>query len=147
MKQSVLVKGAAALTVVSSLLMAGMPAIAAVNKPVVVKKPIVSKYRVSVSAIRGKDEKNFDDPTSRCLTATMKSLHDKALKQMEADLTKVGDGHDAAVQTYRQNIDIIWSAMNEPYCGYGSRGVTAVEHSFQKSVDRTRSIFLAVTKK
>ncbi len=149
MNKSVLVKGAATLTVAASLLGFALPnmASAAVKTPVAIKKPIIAKYRVSVSAIPGKDERNFADPTTRCLTPTMKNLHDKAVKQMESDITKAADTHDAAVQTYRQNIDIIWSAMSEPYCGYGSQGLTAVQNSFQKSVNRTRATFLAALKK
>ncbi len=146
MKQSFLVKGLAALTIVGSLAVSALPmsADAAVKK---IKRPIVRKYRVSVSAIKGKDEKNFSDPTTRCLTPAMVTLHNKALKQMEADIEKAGSGHEAAIQKYRENLDIIWSAMSEPYCGYGSQGVTAVKSSFQKSVARTRDQFLASIKK
>ena len=49
------------------------------------KKKVV-RY-TTVSAIPGKDEKNFTDPTTRCLTPAMKSLHASTVSQMEKDIT------------------------------------------------------------
>jgi len=109
-----------------------------------VKKP--TYYRMSVSQIPGADEKSFSDTSSRCLTSSMKALHQQTVKQMEADIAKRGTGHEAAVQTYRDKIDIVWSAMEQPYCGFGSQGMTAVKHSYNKSVVRIRDAFLAATK-
>lgn len=103
-------------------------------------------YRISISAIPGADEKNFDDAASRCLTKEMKALHAKTLARMEADLKVNGEGHEEAVSTYKDKIDIVWSAMEQPYCGYGSRGMTAVKHSYNKSIERIRAEFLAAVK-
>jgi hypothetical protein len=124
---------------------------AATAKKSVVQKKTATKTsrakRVTVSSVPGKDEKEFSVSTSRCLTKDMKALHEAMIKRMEADIHKAGDGYDDAVTAYRSNINIIWSAMEEPYCGYGSRGMTAVKRSYQKSVERTRATFLAAVKK
>lgn len=65
---------------------------------------------------------------------------------MKTDVAKLGTDHPAAVSTYKQNLEIVWSAMEEPYCGHGSQGITAVKKSFNKSVDRLRAAFLAQVK-
>lgn len=109
-------------------------------------KPKAKTYRITVSAIPGKDEKEFDDPTSRCLTKEMVALNAKAVAQMGKDVAKVTD-HPAAIDTYKMKLDIVWSAMAEPYCGYGSKGIVAVKKSFIKSIDRIRAEFLAGLKK
>lgn len=112
-----------------------------------VKKVVKKKtYRMSISAIPGKDEKNFENPTSRCTTATMKSLFANAMSQMKKDVAKSGSGHDSANETYKVKLETVWSAMEEPYCGYGSLGMTAVKKSFLKSIDRTRAEYLASVK-
>lgn len=103
-------------------------------------------YKISISAIPGADEKNFDDAATRCLTKEMKALHAKTVAKMEADITAKGQGHETAVSTYADKIDLVWSAMEQPYCGYGSRGMEAVKHSYTKSVERIRAEFLAATK-
>lgn len=104
------------------------------------------KYKMTVSAIPGADEKSFDDATTRCLTPEMKALHAKTLAQVETDVKKKGDGHTDAVSTYKEKIDMVWSAMEQPYCGYGSRGMSAVKHSYLKSIERIRAEFLAAVK-
>ena len=116
------------------------------TKKVVAKKKKQAYYHITVSAIPGKDEHDFTNPTSRCLTASMKSLDASAVSQMNADIAKYGAGHAAPVATYKMNLDILWSAMEQPYCGYGAYGMTAVSKSFEKSVERTRANFLAATK-
>ncbi len=115
----------------------------------VVKKKTKHKtyYHLSISSIPGRDEKNFDNPASRCLTAAMVALNNAAQKRMDADVAKSGAGHDAAVQTYKDKLAIVWAAMAEPYCGYGSQGITAVKKSFNKSIERIRADFLAAVKK
>lgn len=114
------------------------------------KKPVVKKkthyYHLTVSAIPGADEHDFTNPTSRCLTAGMKTLNAQAVRQMNADIAKFGTGHPTAVADYREKIAIVWSAMEQPYCGYGAYGMTAVRHSFEKSVERIRQAFLDATK-
>ncbi|MSR85427.1 hypothetical protein EXS71_03285 [Candidatus Uhrbacteria bacterium] len=84
---------------------------------------------------------------TRCLTPAMKSLHAQTVKQMEKDMAQVDAVvYAKAIETYQKKLSMIWSAMSEPYCGYGSRGMTAVKSSFNKSVNRMRAEFLAVTK-
>ena len=96
----------------------------------------------SVSAIKGKDETNFADPETRCNTAEMRTLNKQAINQMLTDIKqRKADGSQAA-KLYQYKLDLIWDAMLQPYCGYGSRGITAVRKSFQKSVNRARTAFL-----
>ena len=95
-----------------------------------------------VTVTPGADEKDFKDPTTRCLTAAIKKSHDQVVAQMNKDIEKHGQGHDSVVKTYQEKIDILWSAMHEPYCGYGSYGMTAVKHSWDKTVSNARTAFL-----
>ena len=97
-------------------------------------------------AIQGKDERNFAHPTSRCLTKSMIARNAAVVKQMEKDIKQFG-GHVAAAKIYREKLALVWSAMSEPYCGYGSRGIRAVQKSFMKSVERIRVEFLQHVKK
>lgn len=142
-KLNVLFAATALLGMASTLLMP--MAVHAATKEVVKKKKI-TRYHLSISSTPGRDERNFDDPTSRCLTPAMKALDKGAVNQMNKDIEKVGAGHDAAVATYKMKLDTIWSAMEQPYCGYGSRGIAAVKKSFLKSIDRARTEFLAEVK-
>jgi hypothetical protein len=111
----------------------------------VAKKKVV-RYHMSVSAIKGKDEKDFANPVSRCLTADMKALDAKAVATMEAEIKKYGAGHEKAVASYKEKLDTVWSAMEQPYCGYGAYGMTAVKKSFNKSTERALAEFLAEVK-
>ena len=98
-----------------------------------------------VSITPGADERLFDNPDTRCLTAEMKQRHEDALKQMGKDIEKHGQGHEDAVKEYKEKIDILWSAMHEPYCGYGSQGMKAVKHSWDKTINNSRTAFLEAT--
>lgn len=131
---------------VLSVISANFLPLAAEAKTIQKHKAKRKVYHISISAIPGKDEKNFDNPTSRCLTKEMVALNAKAAAQMEKDIAKVTD-HPAAIEKYKSMLDIVWSAMTEPYCGYGSRGISAVKKSFIKSIDRIRAEFLADLKK
>ncbi|HEU0051184.1 MAG TPA: hypothetical protein VFQ60_03970 [Patescibacteria group bacterium] len=139
---------------VGAFLLTSLPVSAATKAPVkkvAVKKTAVKKTtkkvsHITVSAIPGKDEKKFSNPATRCLTAGMNSLHDKAVQQMQADIKKAGAGYESAAKSYEDDIATIWAAMFEPYCGYGSRGIAAVQHSFEKSVAKTRARFMAALK-
>jgi len=77
----------------------------------------------------------------------MINLNDKTAKLMESDIAKYGKDHPAANQRYRERVELSWAAMAEPYCGFGSMGMTAVKHSYNKGVQRARADFLAATKK
>ncbi|MDD5726247.1 MAG: hypothetical protein PHC53_02430 [Patescibacteria group bacterium] len=94
-----------------------------------------------VSITPGADEKDYANPTTRCLTAEMKKRHDQVVAQMNKDIAKY-QGRDSAIKTYQKDIDILWSAMHEPYCGYGSYGMTAVKHSWDKTISHVRTEFL-----
>lgn len=106
----------------------------------------VRRARVSISAIRGADERELENPTSRCLTPEIKKIYENAAAQMKKDAEKFGQGHNDAVADYRSTLDLVWGAMHEPYCGYGSRGLKAVKKSLLKSFERARADFLAAVK-
>ncbi len=103
---------------------------------------------------RYKDEKvTISDPDSRCTTAGFKALYTSALSQATTDANKLKDGSGAlsahvqkAFDTYKQDIEFGWQAMQQPYCGFGAFGVSAAKKSFQKTLSRARTNFLAVAK-
>ncbi len=97
---------------------------------------------LTVSAIPGADERDFEDTASRCLTPAMKALHANMVLRMEVDIERFGDAYPEEVALYRETLGVIWSAMEAPYCGYGSRGLVAVKKSYTKSVERARREFL-----
>jgi len=99
----------------------------------------------SVSITKGADEKDFDNPATRCLTKEITGLYEKAVSQMKADVKEHGN-HPVEAEDYKRRLDITWDAMHEPYCGYGSNGLASVKHSFNKSVDRARNDFLVAVK-
>lgn len=49
-------------------------------------------------------------------------------------------------EIYKMKMDTVWSAMAEPYCGYGSKGIAAVKRSYTKSVEHIRAEFLKSVK-
>ncbi len=118
----------------------------AATKKVIPKKKTTYHIAISVSAIPAADERDFANAKSRCLTRFMKNKQAVAVKQMNADVTKYGQDHDAAVTIYKQKLDLLWSAMEQPYCGYGGYGMQAVQHSYDKSVERIRAEFLVAAK-
>jgi len=95
-----------------------------------------------VSITKGADEKQFANPVTRCLTKEITAMYQKAVAQSKKDIAGKGIGHEKAVQTYQDKLDISWDAMHEPYCGYGSYGLVAVKKSFQKSLNNARTQFL-----
>ena len=101
---------------------------------------------LTVSAIPGADERMFEDAASRCLTPAMKTLHANMVLRMEVEIERFGDAYPEEVAAYRETLGVIWSAMEAPYCGYGSRGLTAVKKSYTKSVERARREFLKVVR-
>jgi hypothetical protein len=119
----------------------------AAKKKVTVVKKAAPKVKLSVAKISGVDEKEILVTTTRCLTKDMIRLNDKTTKLMETDIAKYGKQHPAAGQRYRERVELSWAAMAEPYCGFGSMGMTAVKHSYNKGVQRARADFLAATKK
>ncbi len=106
-----------------------------------VKKVVVPAKKVVVKKVVKADEKMFAEAPTRCLTPTMKSLYAQALKQMALDVQKTKPGYQEAIANYKKDLETVWSAMFEPYCGYGSNRLVAVQKSFQKSVIKTRARF------
>lgn len=100
-----------------------------------------------------KDEKV--DPTStasRCTTAAFQKMHADAEAQAQKELAKLkgaGTSEQAltsAFKTYEQDLEMAWSAMQEPYCGFGAFGATAAKKSYQKTLTRAHTNFLARVK-
>ncbi|MBM3204389.1 hypothetical protein FJZ48_00170 [Candidatus Uhrbacteria bacterium] len=85
--------------------------------------------------------------TTKCLTPEIKQLYQTAKAKAEEEIQKAGAEADGAAKKYREDIETIWVAMHEPYCGYGSRGVRAVQNSFNKSVNKSKAKFAAAIKK
>lgn len=101
-----------------------------------------------------KDEKiTIQDPVSRCIAADFKKMYTDGLVLAEKDVLKWKDATGAvdarvktAYDTYVQDIEFGWQAMQEPYCGFGAFGVSAAKKSFQKTLTRARTAFLTATK-
>jgi hypothetical protein len=77
----------------------------------------------------------------------MQAAQKKAVNQMLADIGQEHADGTVAAKNYQYKLDLIWDAMLQPYCGYGGYGMTAVSKSYNKSVTRARSAFLAEAKK
>ena len=95
-----------------------------------------------------KDEKvAITNSATRCLTASTKAAHAKASAQSAAlekkyNLTASSTGLVAdAFTSYQNDLTLAWDAMNEPYCGFGAFGVTAVLKSYNKSIERASARF------
>ena len=74
-----------------------------------------------------------------------------ALAQKDFDTARKGGEANtalaAAYETYKKDVDLGWLAMQEPYCGFGAFGSTAAKKSFQKTLTRARTNFLADVRK
>ena len=100
------------------------------------------------------DEKiDIKNPTSKCVTERSKKSHLANLERAEKEgvqfgvsSTTKGDMADA-YRTYLEGLDIIWEAMEEPYCGFGAFGVKAAYHSYDKSIIRLHDRFFVALKK
>jgi hypothetical protein len=91
--------------------------------------------------------------SSKCVTKKSIASHATNLQRAEKDgltfnvnSTTEGELGDA-YRKYLDGLDLIWDAMNEPYCGFGAFGVTAAYRSYDKSVNHTRDRFLTAAKK
>jgi hypothetical protein len=96
-----------------------------------------------------KDEKiAIVNPTSKCDTPTMRSLHATKLALAQKDAAKWGVATSTATKLgevyrdYWKGLGTAWEAMTLPYCGYGSMGISAVKHSYEKTVSRLRDTFV-----
>lgn len=100
------------------------------------------------------DEKTaINNPTSRCTGADFKKMYADALASAQKDFDGARKGTEgnasltAAFETYKKDLELGWQAMEEPYCGFGAFGSTAAKKSFQKTLTRARTNFLAEVKK
>lgn len=94
----------------------------------------------------GDEKKVIANPESRCNTASNKRAHDANLTQAKKDAATFHPDSDPRIEKlykeYLTKLDIAWGAMEEPYCGFGAFGNTAAKKSYDKTVARTRSVFL-----
>jgi hypothetical protein len=120
------------------------------KKKVVTKKKVISKKQVVQPAAKDLAHavriQELADSTSKCNTPQMRKQHEMIKDKMEKDIEHAGSGHADAAKIYREKIALVWSAMEEPYCGFGSQGMSAVKHSYNKSVTRIRQEFLDAVK-
>ncbi|MEO5927052.1 MAG: hypothetical protein ABIO72_00070 [Patescibacteria group bacterium] len=84
------------------------------------------------------------EPTTKCITATSKTKRVAAVDRLEKDVAPYAKNEKsaAAVQAYRDTLEVAWSALEQPYCGYGKEGPASAIKSFGKSADRARLAFL-----
>lgn len=84
------------------------------------------------------------EPTTKCVTATSKAKNTAAIARLEKDVAPyVKDAKSAeAIQAYRDALTVAWSALEQPYCGYGNEGAASAIKSYGKSADRARVAFL-----
>ncbi len=108
----------------------------------------IKKYRNTASGLYAYIPvmKELSTPVSFCVTAEMKTRHHKTVVQMEKDIEEYGIGHETAVAKYKNDVDMIWAAMEQPYCGYGTFGMKAVKKSYEKSAVHVRTTFLKAVK-
>ncbi len=88
-------------------------------------------------------------PTTHCVTAATKALEASAQAQLAKDIAPYASSTAlvSAIAAYRQGLDTAWSALEQPYCGYGSYGSASAVHSYDKTVTRARDAFLALARK
>lgn len=118
----------------------------------VVKKAKISRKNVAVkqASVAQKKEQKL---VSKCNTPAIRKLHVQSLERAKKDAEQY-NVHESdasaklqeAYKTYAEGLEMVWEAMEEPYCGYGSHGVTAVRRSYEKSVNRLRTNFIKEAK-
>lgn len=84
------------------------------------------------------------EPVTKCITAKSKAANDTAIARLEKDVAPYlkNDADVAAIKAYRDALTVAWSALEQPYCGYGAEGAASAIKSFGKSADRARTAFL-----
>jgi hypothetical protein len=84
------------------------------------------------------------EPVTKCITAKSKAANDTAVARLEKDVAPYlkTDADAAAIKAYRDALTVAWSALEQPYCGYGAEGAASAIKSFGKSADRARTAFL-----
>jgi len=122
----------------------------------IVKKNVKTTYAAHLY-IKGKvykDEKvAFENPVSRCNTASMRALHAQMVARAGKDMAGLDVSPSstspfvAPAKTYLEGLTVLWSAMEEPYCGYGAFGTSAARHSYEKNANRLQTNFLHDVKK
>lgn len=89
-----------------------------------------------------------EEPVSKCLTAASESMRANGLTRLKQDIAPylADQKNSVAIQAYQDALTVAWSAMHEPYCGYGKEGAKSAIKSFGKSIDRARIAFLESVK-
>lgn len=116
---------------------------------------VASKRLASLQDSRRSSEQSkpeIKQSISKCLTPVMRTLRQKVVTQFQKDgvahsvsTTTAGELGDA-YRVYLSDVDVMWAAMYEPYCGYGSHGMTAIRRSYEKNAVRVREQFLRTAK-
>lgn len=95
------------------------------------------------------EPKKGEIPASLCVTIETQKAHNNTLAQYEKDIAPYKDNESAqdAIKAYKDKIDIAWSAMEQPYCGYGGGNpLKSSIKSYNKAVTRARSNFSEAVK-
>lgn len=142
-------------TIIASLasFLAADAALAATKKPAVKKKAKVTASWLYNSRRTYKDEKvAVENPTSRCNTPAMRQMHAKTVAQAIKEGDKLGitsttvSALGDAYRDYLKKVDLLWAAMEEPYCGFGAFGTSAAKKSYEKGANRSHDVFLQAVK-
>jgi hypothetical protein len=82
--------------------------------------------------------------TTSCVTAATIHLHEAAMVQLNKDIAPYAENKEMqdAIKAYSSIVDISWTAMQDPYCGFGTYGAASGIHSFNKTVSQAREAFL-----
>lgn len=93
------------------------------------------------------EPKKGEVPASLCITAETQKMHAGTVAQYEKDIAPYKDNPAAqeAIAAYKEKIDAAWSALEQPYCGYGGYAgkgaMTSTIKSYNKTVVRAVSAF------
>lgn len=95
------------------------------------------------------EPKKGEVPASLCITAETQKMHAGTVATYEKDIAAYKDNAaaQAAIAAYKEKVDAAWSALEQPYCGYGSpTAIAATKKSYNKTVVRARSTFQEAVK-
>lgn len=89
-----------------------------------------------------------DEPLTKCVTAASIAKNKAAIEKLEKDIAPYAKNEKsaAAIKAYRDAVTVAWSALEQPYCGFGKEGPASAIKSFGKSTERARTAFLASVK-
>ncbi len=95
------------------------------------------------------EPKKGEVPQSLCITAETTKMHDGTVATYEKDIAPYKENAAAqeAIAAYKEKVDAAWSALAQPYCGYGSPSAMAsTKKSYNKTVVRARTAFQEAVK-